>query len=129
MSDQRAKLSEVNAPAPPVPLTAYELVTLTRMIESQLKRALRKAQANAESGKQLPGGDADAMRATNLEVLIDKMDDWLEATWPAVNAARREMTSFVLSPAEEDEAREKWLTESRLEGARLAAQDPDPDDD
>lgn len=101
-------------------LTAYELVTLRRMVQSALRKSERRTQRNEETGRELPGADANALRAERLAALDAKLREWLEDTWPAVDEARKALRGY--EPDDAEVEREAWLAESRLEGARLAAQ-------
>lgn len=89
-SKRRVKLSAVTAAeAPPIPLTAHELVTLRSMVASAQRRSERRAKDNIESGlaQELPGADADAIRAATMAVLHGKLEAWCEMTWPLVDRA------------------------------------------
>lgn len=121
MSDvpsKRVLLAGVEAPCPPNPLSAQEVIVLQRMIRSGIKRNRRRADANEAEQRELPGADANAARAHQLEGIALKFEAWLEAMRPQIDAAMRS------APAEDDEAdadREAWLAESRAQGERLAA--------
>lgn len=65
-------------------LTDYELDTLLRLAREAHRRSARAAEKNRESGlvDELPGQDADAVRAANLAVLIEKLDALQENALP-----------------------------------------------
>lgn len=114
-------LKRVNTPPPPVALTAYELDTLRRMVQSSLRKAERRAAQNAASGRELPGVDVNALRAERLTALLEKLELWTDATAPAVAEAEQVLRGC--EPDDEGDEQEAWLAESRLQGARLARAD------
>lgn len=105
-------------PCPPVPLTAYELISIMRTAATNARRAARRSQANFESGRldSYDGQhDADALRAENLTRIYEKLDEWIVATWPSVWAAMCDAGDC----EDEDASREAWLAEVYPEGSRL----------
>lgn len=134
MSDR--KLRRVNAPSPPVALSAYELVTLRRQTQTFIRKAEKRIKRAAELGLVPPGADANRSRLERLRELDEKLAAWMDATWPAIVEMRRALREDVCEhtgrmdcdcPECEDDAatatREAWLAESRLEGERLAQAD------
>lgn len=86
---ERLLLSTVEAAKePPVPFTANDLVTLRNVIASKVRSNEKQRAKNEARGVVLPGADANAERARRLEGIADKLEAWLEATWPAVQDAR-----------------------------------------
>lgn len=65
-------------------LTDYELDTLLRLAREAHRRSSRAAERNRETGlvDELPGQDADAVRAANLSLLIEKLEALQEAALP-----------------------------------------------
>lgn len=65
-------------------LTDYELDTLLRLAREAHRRSSRAAERNRETGlvDELPGQDADAVRAANLTVLIEKLEQLQESELP-----------------------------------------------
>lgn len=110
--------NEVEAPCSPTALTVYEIVTVRRLVQGSRKRAVRKAEKNAASGRsaKIKGEDADLLRVANLDVLDAKIEEWLVAAFPAVNASRR--TPFIPGTPSYAEARRVWLDDSHLDGPR-----------
>lgn len=111
-SKRQIKLSAVTAALePPIPLTAHDLVTLRSMVASAQRRAERRAAANQETGfaEELPGGDADAIRAATMLVLHGKLEAWCEMTWPLVDKAERELLAAVAEdePEPEDDSEDE----------------------
>lgn len=86
-------LSEVNAvETPPVPLSTHDVMALRNMVGQVQRRSARKAEANRASGfdQELPGEDADAIRAEVMGELHAKLEAWLEVSWPRVDQADQE---------------------------------------
>lgn len=134
-SDRQVKLSAVNAPStPPVPLTAKDLVTLRGLVASVQRRSEKQAAKNVASGfvEELPGADADAIRAITMKALHDKLEAWLDDTWPLVDAAEAALNAAedAADDDPDDEIREEWIIRSREKGLRLAQVDgeEEPDD-
>lgn len=113
------------APCPPSPFTAYELISMMRLVATQARRAARRSEANIESGRleTRDGIDADAARAENLGRVYDKLDGWIHQTWDAVLAAMIEAGEGP-APGREEAARQAWLAEVYPEGSRLARLHP-----
>lgn len=126
---ESAAQRRVNAPCPPKALTAYEVVVLWRMVESQMRRVRRRMERSVEVGRTLPGGDANLQRSVRLAALEAKLDAWLDAMWPEVERAY-EALGLDFDDDEEVEYedgpevdREEWLREARDLSSRLAQAD------
>lgn len=80
----------VDAPVPPAAFTVLEVQNFQNLVREQLRRARKRAARNVETGRvnDLPGADADAVRAEFLGAMDAKLDVWLEAAWPLVDDAK-----------------------------------------
>lgn len=88
VEDRRAEMSDVEAPGPPAPFTVLEVFSIQKLVREQLRRAEKRARANAESGRELPGEDANVGRLQAYGDMDDKLEAWLQESWPLVDAAQ-----------------------------------------
>lgn len=115
--DDRHWLSAVPAPVPPEPFTTLEVVNLQKLVREQLRRAERRAERNRETGraKELSGADADAVRVEIFGAMDDRLEAWLQAAWPLVDAAKAEAMRGEAEAEGETVGEARWKAIRELE--------------
>jgi hypothetical protein len=92
-------------------------VNLQKLVREQLRRAERRAERNRETGraKELSGADADAVRVEIFGAMDDRLEAWLQAAWPLVDAAKADAMQGEAEAEGETVGEARWRAIQALE--------------